>query len=155
MILNWFDCKKYFAGFELWKLTWSNIRRFNGSPPSRSNWIKPNKCPFPGNMIRNQNMKMHIFSGVFKVWSWTINWSESWLKSLDIVKLVRISSVRFILKMFLGWRSLKHYPVLCFQIATTTMLRYLDKYMYLYHIIFENSIYVSTYITCIDTQFNE
>ena len=90
--------------------------------PKWSLWIKPNKSPFPGNMIRNQNVKMHIFSGVFKVWSWTINWSDSWLKSLDIVKLVRISSVRFISKMFLGWRSLKHYPVLCFQIASTTML---------------------------------
>ena len=47
-------------------LTWSRSLLFNGSPPSRSNWMMPNSIILPGNWITTHITTIAIFSKILK-----------------------------------------------------------------------------------------
>ena len=53
--------------------TWSEIRRFNGSPAHTSNWMRPKSIPFPIVPISSHRQKMVIFWVTSNFISLTVN----------------------------------------------------------------------------------
>ena len=63
--------------------TWSEMRRFSGSPAQRSKWMRPKSIPLPTVSIRSHIKTMRTFTATSNWISWTVNITFSRSSSVD------------------------------------------------------------------------